>query len=61
VADIQNSEVDVMHLPFSLAQQWVTVSKHNEGILFILEQKGHRGIIGLKYDVWKCNNGNQGM
>jgi hypothetical protein len=29
MSDVQNSEVDVIPLPFSLAQQLLTVSKHS--------------------------------
>jgi hypothetical protein len=29
MADVQNSDVDVIPSPFSLAEQWVTIGKHS--------------------------------
>jgi hypothetical protein len=47
--------VDAIPSPFSLAQQWVTIGKHslsqhrNKGMWFSVQQKGQKGIAGLKY------------
>jgi hypothetical protein len=57
MADVWNSEVDAIPSPFSLSQQWVMISKHshcnygNKGMWFTVEQKGHKGIVGLMYEV----------